>query len=261
VGGVDDGHAPYLNGEYFAKNQGWHVEESSWKAKQVQRMIQRNHLSPKTICDVGCGAGEVLRQLQDSLGSKPLFRGYDISPQAIELASTRANERLQFKLVDFFEEKNGHSDLILVLDVIEHLEDYFGFLRRLKTRGEYKIFHLPLDLSVQAVLREGALTKRREMYNHLHFFTKATALRFFLLIPPSLDVQDASDEIQAAAARQGILVVLPFQHAEPPENAFMDGSHLNSKGAALFTERLGPSLLQSLYRKLGRQSFCPFPAS
>jgi hypothetical protein len=72
--------------------------------------------------------------------------------------------------------------------------------------------------------------------------------RFFLLIPPSLDVQDASDEIQAAAARQGILVVLPFQHAELPESAFLDGSHLNSRGAALFTERLGPSLLQSLFQ-------------
>jgi len=41
---------------------------------------------------------------------------------------------------------------------------------------------------------------------------------------------------------------LPFQHAELPENAFLDGSHLNPKGAALFTERLGPALLQSLYR-------------
>jgi hypothetical protein len=72
--------------------------------------------------------------------------------------------------------------------------------------------------------------------------------RFFLLIPPTRDVNDASNELQAAAAKEGLLVVLPFQHAELPENAFLDGSHLNPKGAALFTERLGPALLQSLYR-------------
>ena len=72
--------------------------------------------------------------------------------------------------------------------------------------------------------------------------------RFFLLIPPTRDVSDASNEIQAAAAREGLLVILPFRHAELPENVFIDGAHLNPQGAALFTERLGPTLLQSLYQ-------------
>jgi hypothetical protein len=77
-------------------------------------------------------------------------------------------------------------------------------------------------------------------------FCSEHGARFFLLIPPSRDVHDASNELRAAAAREGILVVMPFEHAELPESAFLDGSHLNAKGAALFTERLGPTLLQSL---------------
>jgi hypothetical protein len=72
--------------------------------------------------------------------------------------------------------------------------------------------------------------------------------RFFLLIPPTRDVNDASNEVKAAAAKEGLLVVLPFQHAELPESVFLDGAHLNPQGAALFTARLGPTLLQSLYR-------------
>jgi hypothetical protein len=72
--------------------------------------------------------------------------------------------------------------------------------------------------------------------------------RFFLLIPPTRDVQDASNELQVAAAKEGILVVLPFQHAELPETAFLDGAHLNPQGAALFTERLGPTLLRSHFQ-------------
>jgi hypothetical protein len=72
--------------------------------------------------------------------------------------------------------------------------------------------------------------------------------RFFLLIPPTMDVRDASKEIQVAAAKEGILVLLPFQHAELPESVFLDGAHLNPEGAALFTEKLGPTLLQSLYQ-------------
>ncbi len=63
----------YTSGEYLEKNPNWHVEESPWKAKQVTRMTTRNHVVPKTICEVGCGAGEVLRQLQEQMDNECLF--------------------------------------------------------------------------------------------------------------------------------------------------------------------------------------------
>jgi cyclopropane fatty-acyl-phospholipid synthase-like methyltransferase len=171
------GQSLYLDGEYLARNPAWHLEESPWKATQILHMLRRNHLAPKTICDVGCGAGEVLKQLQQNLGSECAFWGYDISPQAYELAKSRANQKLEFRLADFLEETDTCFDLILALDVIEHLEDYFSFLRKLKPRSRYTIFHIPLDLSVQTVFRRNALLKRRNLYAHLHYFTKETALR------------------------------------------------------------------------------------
>ncbi len=167
----------YLDGEYLLKNPQWHVEESPWKAKQVLRMLRQNDLVPESICDVGCGAGEVLSQLQKSLDHACLFRGYDISPQALSLARSRANEKLQFVLGDVRSKNDAFFDLILVLDVIEHLEDYWSFLRQLKLKSRYKIFHIPLDLSVQTVFRQNALLKRRNLYAHLHYFTKQTALQ------------------------------------------------------------------------------------
>jgi hypothetical protein len=63
-----------------------------------------------------------------------------------------------------------------VIDVFEHIEDYFCFLRKLRPKGEYKIFHIPLDLSVQTVLRGTPLLKGRELVGHIHYFTKETAL-------------------------------------------------------------------------------------
>jgi cyclopropane fatty-acyl-phospholipid synthase-like methyltransferase len=167
----------YVDGEYLAKNPAWHVEESAWKARQVLRMLRRNKLSPKTVCDVGCGAGEVLKQLQENLDRECVLWGYDISPQAIALAKTRASQTIHFELGDLAQEKGKLFDLILVLDVIEHLADYFSFLRKLKGKGRDTIFHIPLDLSVQTVLRKNGLTKRRDMYAHLHYFSKETALR------------------------------------------------------------------------------------
>jgi len=167
----------YVDGEYLAKNPAWHAEESAWKAVQVLRMLQQNQISPKSVCDAGCGAGEVLKQLQEKLDKECGFWGYDISPQAIELAKTRAGEKIHFELGEPGQDSEKVFDLILVLDVIEHLTDYFGFLQKLKAKGRDKIFHIPLDLSAQTVRRKNGLVKRREMYAHLHYFGKETALR------------------------------------------------------------------------------------
>ncbi len=79
----------YKSGEYLEKNPTWHVEESSWKAKQIMRMLARNSIAPGTICEVGCGAGEVLKQLQAKMDAACSLWGYEISPQALELARSR----------------------------------------------------------------------------------------------------------------------------------------------------------------------------
>lgn len=167
----------YTGGGYAEMNPSWHVEESAWKAEQILRMLDRNAVAPKTICEVGCGAGEVLKQLQDHMESDCAFVGYDISPQAITLCQTRANARLQCRLMDIRQEPDSHYDLMLLLDVVEHVEDYFGLLRGLRPKATHTIFHLPLDVSVQTVLRPHGLLKTRSAYGHIHYFTKEIALQ------------------------------------------------------------------------------------
>jgi SAM-dependent methyltransferase len=165
----------YISGEYLRKNPDWHVDESPWKAKQLAAFLRRNDLAPSTVYDIGCGAGEVLAQLQQHLPSCD-FTGYEISPQAFRMCQRRERRKLTFKLADIRDE-NAYFDLALILDVIEHLEDYFTFLREIKSKARSFIFHVPLDLSVQTVARSYGLLKRRALHDHLHYFTKDTALR------------------------------------------------------------------------------------
>jgi 2-polyprenyl-3-methyl-5-hydroxy-6-metoxy-1,4-benzoquinol methylase len=167
----------YESGEYLRRNPGWHVEESPWKAVQVIRMLDRGDLHPKTVCEIGCGAGRVLSELQESLGPTCELWGYDISPQAMELCRANANDRLHFELADAESVPDGRFDLVLVLDVIEHLEDSFGFLRTIRSKGRHTILHIPLDLSVSTIARQGALLDVRDAYGHIQYFTKETALR------------------------------------------------------------------------------------
>lgn len=166
----------YVDGEYLEKNPSWFVEESPFKVRHILQMIEKNHLRPKDICEVGCGAGEVLRLLQQQMDPHCSFCGYEISPQAFAMCQGRANDQLQFKLADISQEQSTCFDLMLVLDVVEHVEDYFGFLNKIRSKSDLKIFHFPLDLSVQAVIRRRGLLKRRELYRHIQYFTKETAL-------------------------------------------------------------------------------------
>jgi len=166
----------YTSGTYLEKWPTWHVERSPWGAKQVFRMMLRNGLTPATICEVGCGAGEILKQLQIRMNVECQFWGYEISPQAFEICQSRANERLHFKLADFTQEQAAFFDLILILDVIEHVEDYFTFLRAIKPKSPYKILHIPLDLAVNTILR-GKVNKAREDHGHIHYFTRDIALQ------------------------------------------------------------------------------------
>lgn len=166
----------YMDGKYLEKNPTWFVEESPFKVRYILQMIKKNRLTPGSICEVGCGAGEVLSLLEKNMADRCRFCGYEISPQALEMCKARANERLQFKLADISQDGPAFFDLMLVLDVVEHVEDYFGFLNKIRPKSDLKIFHLPLDLSVQAVVRKRGLLKRRELYRHIHYFTKETAL-------------------------------------------------------------------------------------
>ena len=64
----------------------------------------------------------------------------------------------------------------MMIDVFEHIEDYMTALRRLHDRGRRALFHIPLDLSVQGLLRVSPILTARSSVGHLHYFTKETAL-------------------------------------------------------------------------------------
>ncbi len=178
----------YLNGEYLNNNPNWFIEDSQWKANQILKIIQRNKLSPKSICEVGCGAGEILRQLQNLLDENCYFYGYEISPQAYMICKKKENERLNFYLTDFLCENSNFFDISLSIDVIEHLEDYFTYLRYIKERSEYKIFHIPLEFFALSAIHKNFIINQRVISGHLHFFTKDIIIQ--TLIELNYDVID-----------------------------------------------------------------------
>jgi Methyltransferase domain len=164
----------YEDGQYLANNQSWHVEDSPWKAAQIKALLDKNNVACKTVCEVGCGAGEILRQL--SLSSPDTkFTGYEISPQAFELSQSRRSEHLDFLCRDLLDE-DVHFDGLLCIDVFEHVSDYMAFIKGLKSRATYKVFHIPLSLTVHNLLSPQRLINERSTWGHLHYYSRETAL-------------------------------------------------------------------------------------
>jgi hypothetical protein len=166
----------YEDGTYLAKNRTWHEEDSPWKAGHISRILKKNKITPSTICEVGCGAGGILRCLADDFGPDVTFIGYEVSPQAFEICKGKETQNTHYFLKDLLAEPESFFDVVMAIDVFEHVEDYIGFVRQLRPKAEYKIFHIPLDLSVQTVLRGSPIRAVRKRYGHIHYFTKDTAL-------------------------------------------------------------------------------------
>jgi SAM-dependent methyltransferase len=165
----------YVTDEYQKNNPTWHEEDSPWKARQIERMIKRNGLPPATVAEIGCGTGEILLNLERAFPDARLS-GYEIAPQAYERAVVKSTPRTSFYLQDALAADLPTFDLVLAIDVIEHVEDYLTFLKKLRPLGRYKIFHIPLDLSVQSLTRSWPILQLREGVGHIHYFYKETAL-------------------------------------------------------------------------------------
>lgn len=201
----------YLDGEYIENNPLYHIGDSPWKAQQILNLLNKHNLQPvASVCEVGCGAGEILRQLQSLMPAETIFYGYEISPQAVALCKRQENERLSFYCEDLLSKDTKVFDILLCVDVFEHVEDYMGFLRQLQHKAKYKIFHIPLDMSVQTVLRCTPIVRYRATIGHLHYFMKETALS--TLRDTGYDIVDCvytPGSIDRAKSRKAKLAKLP----------------------------------------------------
>ena len=164
----------YENGKYLENNGTWHTEDSPLKSQLVINTINRNKIEFLTCADVGCGAGLVIELLAKHYKTK-CFSGYESSPDVKFLLNQRERlANLEFYNENFLSQHKKY-ELITCLDVFEHIEDCYGFLRSLKNKGDKFIFNIPLDMNVMKILSPGIKYAREEV-GHLHYFNVYTAL-------------------------------------------------------------------------------------
>lgn len=163
----------YIDGGYRDGNPDWHMADSGWKADRIAAILARNAVPFDACVEVGCGGGRILTHLAAAMPDKA-FTGYDVSPDAANLWPSPSPASVSYRHEDFTLGKET-ADLLLLIDVFEHVEDYMGFLRKLAGRARWFVFHIPLDMHLSGLLRDRQLYARQQV-GHLHYFSRATAL-------------------------------------------------------------------------------------
>lgn len=172
--------ARYADGSYLAANPDWDRQDAPWKAAGVVNLLGDHDISPLSICEVGCGSGEVLAELALRY-SNASMAGFDVSPQLAEFwdrSRRRVPEdgRIEFHVGEFSEINTRTFDVLLMLDVFEHVRDPFSLLESARPYASHFVFHIPLDLSATSIVRRAPLMEARRKVGHLHFYTRDLAL-------------------------------------------------------------------------------------
>lgn len=136
------------------------------------------------VLEIGCGTGETAAWLKAN-GVGGFVLGLEIEPRVAEEARRKLDEVIvgNAETVDFGERR---FDLILCLDVLEHMVDPWGFLERVQKHldaGGTVIASIP-NLRNYRVLKSLVLKGRFDYQDggildrtHLRFFTRSSACR------------------------------------------------------------------------------------
>lgn len=158
---------------------------------EVVQVITNNKLSTGKVLEIGCAGGATGKELKNKLPVQ-YYVGIDISPEAANLAKNHLDRVIVANIeeTDLASEhglKHDEFDLLLALDVLEHLYNPWDTLSELSSYvkpGGYVVVSLP---NIQNITIVQELIKGNWQYQdagildatHLRFFTLETAKKMF----------------------------------------------------------------------------------
>jgi SAM-dependent methyltransferase len=147
-------------------------QASRWKWREMERLIRTASRTPRSILEFGCGSGEML-ELAGQAFPDAVLHGIDLSERMVAMAGARLpRARLQAGGIERLESRSERVDLVLAVDILEHLPDPARAMRALGLAGRDVALKIPLE---KRVIRLGWRRQKpgpeHHIAGHLHFWT------------------------------------------------------------------------------------------
>jgi len=183
----------YVTDEYMEKNPSLHEEDSAWKIGKIipalERLMKEMPAREQiNLLDVGGGAGVVLSRVSAYLSSEHGLRvnkyALDLSPGMLKVQHERNPDlrRAVNEDITATSFKDKELDLVLMIDVLEHVPDPVAALKELKRISHYVLFKVPLEnntlFNVRNLARGGRPRQQAiEDIGHINTYTLGSVRR------------------------------------------------------------------------------------
>ena len=128
-------HFSSLANDWWSKNGKFKIlhEIQAIRIKYILETLNKKNLNNTTVLDIGCGGGLVSEGLS-KIGAT--VTGIDFIKENIKVAKMHAkknNLEIDFFVKDFEKEKiTSKYDVIIILEVLEHLNNWEEFIKKIK---------------------------------------------------------------------------------------------------------------------------------
>lgn len=163
--------------EYINKNPDLHNSDLQSKVDAIKQAVGSKKQFDSVI-DVACGSGNILLNISSHFRSKKLL-GVDISRDIIAIAKSNDSKKKATWLVsDVFDLKPDKYELVLAIDILEHVDNDLAFLKQIKNLGNFIVIKTPIERNFinrfVRIITLGIIDEYRHtkiQYGHIHHYS------------------------------------------------------------------------------------------
>lgn len=174
----------YTTNEYIRKNPTIHEEDSVWKVEKIIPLVDifLRDIAKKEIkiLDVGGGAGLILKEISAHIrkkGIKEKKYSLDLSPGMLKIQKKNNPDIIKLLNEDIKKTslKNKEIDLVLMIDVLEHIPNPEKALKELRRISKFVIFKVPLGdnlwhNTINTITRGKLRKEAGDKLGHVNFY-------------------------------------------------------------------------------------------
>lgn len=165
--------------EYIKNNPDLHIKDTDDKVRMIELLLSKFNIKFNSILDVACGSGRILLDIASKYKVGNIC-GVDTSENMISIAKINdINKKASWIISDLLNFNSKNYDLILAIDIIEHIKEDRTALEKIKNLGKFFVIKVPIEDNfinkIVKILSFGSINEWKfteKKYGHIHHYSE-----------------------------------------------------------------------------------------